>query len=87
MLSALKRLERMKWFSLAPADTCIAERNAGILKQNYLRKENTETCYSMKSNLKLLIIQSDIKCGCLKMFFYSALSLNIPGNFILCFLC
>lgn len=65
--SALKILEGIKWFCLAPADSCIAESNAGILRQNYLREENAETFwYNMKSNLKLLIIQSDIKCGCLK---------------------
>lgn len=43
VLSALKRPEGIKWICLSPADTCIAESNAEILKQNYLRKENAET--------------------------------------------
>lgn len=43
MLSALKRSEGIKGICLSPADTCIAESNTEILKQNYLRKENAET--------------------------------------------
>lgn len=42
VLSALKRSEGIKWIYLYPADTCIAESNTEILKQNYLRKENAE---------------------------------------------
>lgn len=38
MLPALKRLEGIKWFCLAPADTCMAESKSEILKQKLSEK-------------------------------------------------